>query len=209
MVVLGFCTVPAAVRVCGAMMSVGAGAIGWHVARAVSARGAQSAAAVAAHRSARRTALAAAGLTYAGVLSLAGLLMPLGPAAASCLVVLAALLTAATAWVRRRHRPLGLSAPDAEQRAPAEDGARSSSTSRMLPAATGALSTPQLCLAWRHSYLELQRAASDPAKAGEVVLVRQCFLDELERRDRPGFERWLNTGARAASDPSRYLVHGN
>jgi len=39
------------------------------------------------------------------------------------------------------------------------------------------------------------------------VLVRQRMLDELERRDRAGFERWLSTGARAASDPSRYIGH--
>jgi len=33
------------------------------------------------------------------------------------------------------------------------------------------------------------------------------LLDELERRDRAGFQRWLSTGARAASDPSRYISH--
>jgi len=76
----------------------------------------------------------------------------------------------------------------------------------VAPDALDALSTPQLCLAWRSSYLRLHRVTSSPATA-QIVLVRQRMLDELERRDRAGFERWLSTGARAASDPSRYIGH--
>ncbi len=76
----------------------------------------------------------------------------------------------------------------------------------MAPDALDALSTPQLCLAWRSSYLRLHRVTSSPATA-QIVLVRQRMLDELERRDRAGFERWLSTGARADSDPSRYIGH--
>jgi len=46
-----------------------------------------------------------------------------------------------------------------------------------------------------------------PAGPGrwEIVRVRECLLDELERRDRDGFIRWLDSGARAGSDPGRYL----
>ena len=70
---------------------------------------------------------------------------------------------------------------------------------------TGAPGTAaQLCLTWRSSYLRLHRATSCPAVA-ELVLLRQCVLDELERRNPAGFGRWLSTGARAASDPSRYV----
>jgi hypothetical protein len=32
------------------------------------------------------------------------------------------------------------------------------------------------------------------------------LLDAIERRDRDGFTRWLETGARAGSDPGRYLT---
>jgi hypothetical protein len=67
-----------------------------------------------------------------------------------------------------------------------------------------ALSTPELCLAWRRSYLALLDVTSYPARC-DIVRMRECLLDELERRDRDGFTRWLDTGARAGSDPGRYL----
>jgi hypothetical protein len=38
-----------------------------------------------------------------------------------------------------------------------------------------------------------------------IVHLRQSMLDELERRDANGFGRWLKAGARAGSDPGRYL----
>jgi hypothetical protein len=40
----------------------------------------------------------------------------------------------------------------------------------------------------------------------EIARMRQCLLDELERRDRDGFSRWLEAGGCASSDPSRYLT---
>jgi hypothetical protein len=67
-----------------------------------------------------------------------------------------------------------------------------------------ALSTPELCLAWRRSYLALLDVTSYPARC-DIVRMREWLLDELERRDRDGFTRWLDTGARAGSDPGRYL----
>ena len=67
-----------------------------------------------------------------------------------------------------------------------------------------ALSTAELCLAWRRSYLALLDVTSYPARC-TIVRMRECLLDELERRDRGGFTRWLDTGARAGSDPGRYL----
>ena len=81
-----------------------------------------------------------------------------------------------------------------------------------LPAAVpfpvlGTLSTPELCLAWRRSYLTLVELPAGPAR-GELVAVRQSMLDELERRDTDGFHRWLDDGARAGGDPGRYLAAG-
>jgi hypothetical protein len=49
-----------------------------------------------------------------------------------------------------------------------------------------ALSTAELCLAWRRSYLALLDVTSYPARC-EIVRMRECLLDELERRDRDGF----------------------
>ena len=43
------------------------------------------------------------------------------------------------------------------------------------------------------------------AEHARLVAWRQQCLDELERRDLPGFRRWLATDAGPASDPSRYI----
>ena len=61
-----------------------------------------------------------------------------------------------------------------------------------------------LCLAWRSSYVALQKTSS---MAREVTIVqrRQELLDELERRSARGFSAWLASSPRAAGDPSRYL----
>jgi hypothetical protein len=70
-----------------------------------------------------------------------------------------------------------------------------------------ALPTPALCWEWRRSYLAVVRA-SEPAELTRIVALRAAYLDELERRDPTGFRRWLDSGARAASDPGRYLTSG-
>ena len=69
------------------------------------------------------------------------------------------------------------------------------------------LSTDDLCLVWRCSYVQLQRAADEPARQ-QIIRARQEYLDELERRDHAGFARWLASGARAGGDPRRYLSPG-
>jgi hypothetical protein len=69
------------------------------------------------------------------------------------------------------------------------------------------LSTAELCLAWRRSYVELQTADGEAARHG-VVQRREEYLDELEARNRDGFARWLASGARASGDPQRYLAAG-
>jgi hypothetical protein len=72
------------------------------------------------------------------------------------------------------------------------------------PTPAHALPTDELCVAWRRSYLQLQRATDEQTRQ-QLIRVRQAYLDELERRDRSGFARWLHDGARAGSDPRRYL----
>jgi hypothetical protein len=75
------------------------------------------------------------------------------------------------------------------------------------PVVAADLATDELCVAWRRSYLELLRAVDEPTRQ-RVVLQRQEYLDELERRDSLGFARWLDSGARAGSDPRRFLTSG-
>jgi hypothetical protein len=66
------------------------------------------------------------------------------------------------------------------------------------------LDLEELCWTWRRSYVCLQRCRT-VAETSRVVAARQRCLDELERRNPDGLSAWLEAGARAASDPSRYL----
>lgn len=92
------------------------------------------------------------------------------------------------------------------QHPPASAGHLPDATERPVTVAMApqALSDSELCLAWRISFTALQRSR-DIAQQLRLVESRQEYLDELERRDRRGFVRWLTAGARPASDPSRYV----
>lgn len=67
------------------------------------------------------------------------------------------------------------------------------------------LSDSELCWAWRNSFVAAQQATRDPDRLDRVSRRRQQYLDEIQRRDPGGFAAWLNAGARAASDPTRYV----
>ncbi|TCO19650.1 hypothetical protein EV652_11349 [Kribbella steppae] len=67
------------------------------------------------------------------------------------------------------------------------------------------LSDDALCLAWRASFSALQRANS-PAERSRIVEARLAYLVELERRNPHGVAAWLASGARAAGDPSRFVL---
>ncbi|PZS38562.1 MAG: hypothetical protein DLM62_13095 [Pseudonocardiales bacterium] len=47
---------------------------------------------------------------------------------------------------------------------------------------------------------------TDPRVAHDIVAWRRACLDELCRRDPDGVRRWIATGARAGSDPTRFLT---
>jgi hypothetical protein len=70
-----------------------------------------------------------------------------------------------------------------------------------------ALSTLQLCEGLRCSYLP--RPDDSPEQTEwERVRMRGHLLDEIERRDPAGFNRWLVTQPHAGSDPRCFLsVH--
>lgn len=71
-----------------------------------------------------------------------------------------------------------------------------------------ALTDPELCMAWRHSFVALQRT-DDVKELTEIAGLRQQILDGLERRNPKGFGDWLASGARAPSNPARYLLNRN
>ena len=134
---------------------------------------------------------------------------------------LVAALAAVDAVVRARRRlvsppisPLvsppkpapALSVPPAAapQVVPSEDPA-----ARIVPPETGHLerqAVADLVHAWRHSFLLLATAWADPVRLAHICQQRRAYLDELARRDPVGFRRWIDSGARAAGDPSRYLT---
>lgn len=64
-----------------------------------------------------------------------------------------------------------------------------------------------LCRAWRASFLRLRGAPGASARL-QVAMVRQAYLEELERRDVDGLRRWLETGPRPASGPEDYWRPG-
>jgi hypothetical protein len=151
---------------------------------------------------ARRASLAAFAAFVAVWLVVTGTAVLFGPTSWVVILVigLAVGLAAAPRWVARRTwDPAGIGVAVAE---PTVAAARP-------PVRPETLSTPSLCLAWRRSYLALLDAPPGPAR-DELVRVRGSLLDELERRDHAGFTRWLEAGARAGSDPTRYLTteHG-
>jgi hypothetical protein len=69
------------------------------------------------------------------------------------------------------------------------------------------LSVPVLGTEWRRMTAVLA-CGPDPAAQQAVVRRRQEVLDELERRDRSGFARWLATGTAYDSDPADFLKSG-
>ncbi len=71
-------------------------------------------------------------------------------------------------------------------------------------AAPEQLNDAELCQAWRSTFTALERAGSVESRM-RVVSMRAAYLDELERRHGDAFRAWIESGARAAGDPSRYV----
>ena len=66
-------------------------------------------------------------------------------------------------------------------------------------------SDAELCRAWQITYVQLQRRPG-AAWTGHLAEQRRTYLEELQRRNPTGFIAWIDNGARAASDPTRYLT---
>ena len=144
----------------------------------------------------RHRGLVAGATTTATWVVVTGAVFLLGPA--SPIVLAALLLTGLPAiWLWRRFAG---AAPNATTSTPTTPAAPQPPRFTL-----DQLSTSELCRAWRRSYWAL---LDEPEGVGRcaIVRVRQAMLDELERRDADGFSRWLKAGARAGSDPGRYLT---
>lgn len=148
----------------------------------------------------------------------AGLIVALGWT--SGLLVTAAGLAAAWemgwfGWPPRAARPVKRRRRVGRRRSRAETAAESVAVAGVINplvidpveavlAVTDGLTDSDLCMAWRSSYVALDRAM-DPGAKLRAVEIRELLLDELGRRDAPGLEAWFRSGARAAGGPDRYL----
>lgn len=153
-----------------------------------------------------RYVVSAVGISALGAVAVSGLIAEFGAAAlAGCAVlvlaspaVLRRLLTHAPRSARSPAKPAASSAPATQpptvQQAPAH----------RPPPSCRALSDAELCWRWRTSFCAIQRTVS-PGERLRLAETRAALLDELARRDPEGVSRWLDSGARAGSDPARYL----
>ena len=176
-------------------------------------------------RAGRRAGLVVGAEVTGGWLALTGLVLLLGPASGPALLLLLVLIAFSAWWWHRRPRS-GAAAPVNPWRAGRDRVLRATqrpdptpqvrARPRFAPVGPTAplpwpvpipanLSTPQLCLAWQRTYFVLLDLPTD-ARRSEVVALRERLLDEIEHRDPVGFTRWLAPGARAGSDPGRYLA---
>lgn len=155
--------------------------------------------------SCRRRALTAAAAGTAGCCAIAGLAMLVGQGTLLVLVLFA--LTSPPAV--RRYLLAGRRITSPRSLPPIQEGgdlARvTTQTDVSGTVCAHSLTDAELCLAWRASSAALELASSDLTKQAELVTARQNYLDELERRDPPGFQCWLADGARPDSDPGPYL----
>jgi len=135
--------------------------------------------------------------------------------AGAFVVALLALLTPdLVSLVRRRSvaDAVGERPPEADPSSPsttapdetAPHRTRAGSPSLLLPLDVEALDDEGLCLAWRRSFLLLERA--DSAEDSMAVVDRRArILDELHRRSPGGVAAWWLSGGRASGDPLPYL----
>ncbi|MGH3314603.1 MAG: hypothetical protein ACRDO0_00525 [Nocardioidaceae bacterium] len=167
-----------------------------------------------------RPIAAVAGLSGLSAVAAAGLMAMSGLLGLLVVAVLA--ITCPQVWsVLRRRRPTKASWPTIAAQSPEQlpetgTGTATIAAARVedpeppsdVPEEPWLLDDQALCCAWRRSYVILERPHS-PATHLMVAQRRQLYLDELERRNPTGLAEWLASGARAAGDPTRFIVGGS
>lgn len=153
------------------------------------------------------------GAATAGVaLLVAGLVVLTGGPAAIVIVVALGVAVALEATVRQRSagrlRPRRAPGPAAGLPSEPRPAGRPPSAGMVpLLRPVGSLPTEALGREWLLSTSVLA-SLMDVGTRQSIVRRRQELLDEMERRDRAGFARWLAAGPRPGSDPATFL-HGD
>ena len=135
--------------------------------------------------------------TVLGAIAVSGLIAALGALA----LLGAALLGVISPPVLRRLVPRK---PAPARSAPTPTSPAAPNQPAPAPRYTS-LSDAELCWRWRTSFNALQHTTSVSERV-RLIGTRSALLDELARRDPEGFGRWISSGARAASDPARFLT---
>lgn len=168
-----------------------------------------------------RHLLAAAAVAVVGGIAMAGFLAFLD-AAALLVVGLLILSCPGVLHILLRRAPQKPSSPTdaavppspsaaaSSQAAPPTQRTPSTPVPAPPPLPCHGLTDTELCWRWRTTFTALQRSASAVERL-RLIETRAALLDEIARRNPVGFSRWLNEGARAASDPARYFrgTHAN
>lgn len=78
----------------------------------------------------------------------------------------------------------------------------------VLPPDLGQLPLIDLCRRWCASHVELRRLqhTRQVAPLAALISARASYLDELQRRDPVGFDRWLTSVGGSDSDPGDYIA---
>lgn len=156
----------------------------------------------------------------AGIAGAAGLVAAAGVAGIVLLLLLVVSSPFLRFLVRSRRRPTFEDDPQATPAPPASGGrtvrghvesetspsGRLAELTKRLPRRERLvdLDDSALCLAWRQSFVSLA-ATRDARLRLELAELREQYLDELTRRHPVEISRWLASGARAASNPMRFL----
>jgi hypothetical protein len=159
-----------------------------------------------------RHSIRMAGAVVVAVTAAAGLVTALGWAGLMLLVLVSATHPAVVQMFLRGQEPGGLDgsgqrqdlAPDVAASLRDEAGPGTVTTGLPEAASVPGLDDESLCQAWRRSFVHLATCRL-PSRRLEIVHLRQLYLDELDRRHPAAVQRWLTSGARAASNPMPFV----
>lgn len=160
-----------------------------------------------------RRSIRTAGRVVVAATAAAGLVSGLGRAGLALLVLVAATHPDLVRRLLPGPEPRSVQANRRDQEQPPDvatslrdDQGSAGTVTTGLPEAASvpSLDDESLCQAWRRSFVHLATCRL-PSRRLEIVHLRQLYLDELDRRHPVAVQRWLTSGARAASNPMPFV----